>query len=117
MTGLARYLGNPIPSVGIGYGTIVKVARLIHPGLAVVHSTHNGCTYSTHVRAELLQEAPRPAGCSCAYNTDGTTTTMMCPLHADTDPCATVAQVTGRRRKGTIRRGTCTACHWKGQTR
>lgn len=48
--------------------------------------------------------------CSCARNTDGTTTTLLCPVDADTDPCLTMAQVTGRRRKGTIRRGVCTSC-------
>lgn len=54
-----------------------------------------------------LGVAPR---CACAINADGSTTTMLCPVHADTDPCLKMAQVTGRRRKGTIRRGTCTNC-------
>ena len=54
---------------------------------------------------------PAPTRCSCAHNADGTTsTTMMCPTHADQDPCLTIAQVTGRRRKGTIRAGRCTNC-------
>ena len=52
--------------------------------------------------------------CSCAHNTDGTTTTTLCPLHAETDPCLTVARVTGKRRKGTIRRGVCTNCGHRG---
>lgn len=48
--------------------------------------------------------------CVCAHNRDGSVTTLTCPVHADTDPCLTMARVTGRRRKGTIRRGTCTSC-------
>lgn len=48
--------------------------------------------------------------CSCAKNNDGTVTTIMCPTHADTDPCLMASLVTGRRRKGTIRRGVCTNC-------
>ena len=52
----------------------------------------------------------RPPGCSCAVNGDGTVTTMMCPLHADVDPCYTMARVTGKRRTGTIRNGRCTHC-------
>jgi hypothetical protein len=48
--------------------------------------------------------------CSCARNTDGSVTTLLCPVHAGTDPCLTMARVTGRRRKGTTRRGVCTAC-------
>lgn len=49
-------------------------------------------------------------GCSCARHTDGSVTTFLCPVHADHDPCLTMSQVTGRRRKGTIRRGVCSAC-------
>jgi hypothetical protein len=41
---------------------------------------------------------------------------MLCPVHADTDPCLTMATVTGRRRKGTVRRGTCTACGHRSGT-
>lgn len=48
--------------------------------------------------------------CSCARHTDGSVTTFLCSVHADTDPCLTMSSVTGRRRKGTIRRGVCTAC-------
>ena len=48
--------------------------------------------------------------CYCARNTDGSITTFLCPTHAEVDPCLTMARVTGKRRKGTIRRGTCTAC-------
>lgn len=33
-------------------------------------------------------------------------------VHATTDPCATVASITGRRRRGSIVRGCCTACGW-----
>lgn len=55
----------------------------------------------------------RPAmKCRCARYDDGSVTTMLCPLHADTDPCATRASVTGRRRKGRIRHGVCTNCGW-----
>jgi len=51
--------------------------------------------------------------CSCAHNTDGTVTTFLCPIHANNDPCATMARVTGKRRTGTIKRGTCTHCGWR----
>ena len=51
--------------------------------------------------------------CACAHNTDGTTTSLLCPVHAATDPCLTMAQVTGKRRTGTIRRGTCTHCGFR----
>lgn len=57
----------------------------------------------------------RPAGCTCAHNADGTATATLCPFHADTDPCLTVATVTGRRRRGSIVRGTCTACGWRAE--
>lgn len=50
--------------------------------------------------------------CACAINRDGTKTTILCPVHADVDPCFTKAQVTGKRRKGTIRNGCCTNCGW-----
>lgn len=48
--------------------------------------------------------------CCCATNQDGSVTTSLCPRHAAVDPCLTTSQVTGRRRRGTIRRGVCTAC-------
>lgn len=51
--------------------------------------------------------------CVCVVHDDGSVTTMLCPVHADVDPCYTMASVTGRRRTGTIRRGTCTACGHK----
>jgi hypothetical protein len=55
--------------------------------------------------------------CSCVGHDDGSVTTMLCPIHADTDPCLTMSLVTGRRRTGTIRRGVCTACgHGAPQT-
>lgn len=53
--------------------------------------------------------------CSCATHADGSVTKLLCPLHADTDPCLTMSRVTGRRRTGTIRRGVCTACGWAGR--
>lgn len=53
-------------------------------------------------------------GFSCALNRDGSRTTMLCSVHAETDPCLTMASVTGKRRKGTIRRGKCTQCGWTG---
>ena len=48
--------------------------------------------------------------CACARHDDGSVTTSLCPIHADTDPCWTLARITGRRRKGTIRGGVCTSC-------
>ena len=50
------------------------------------------------------------AACCCARHNDGSVTKFLCPIHADADPCLTFAQVTGKRRKGTIRRGVCTHC-------
>lgn len=53
-----------------------------------------------------------PAKCACAHHDDGSTTTMLCPTHAKEDPCATMAAVTGKRRRGSIRKGVCTSCGW-----
>lgn len=50
--------------------------------------------------------------CSCAHHNDGSVTTFLCPIHADDDPCQTESSVTGRRRKGTVAKGTCTNCGW-----
>jgi len=50
--------------------------------------------------------------CSCARHDDGSVTTYLCPVHADDDPCATMAAVTGRRRRGSVVRGRCSACGW-----
>lgn len=55
------------------------------------------------------------AGCVCVTHSDGSVTTMLCPQHATEDPCATMAAVTGQRRRGTIRNGTCTACGWSAK--
>jgi hypothetical protein len=68
--------------------------------------------------ASRKQSRKTATQCSCAYNTDGTVTTMLCPQHADEDPCATKAAVTGRRRRGSIINGVCSACGWseKGRT-
>ena len=54
----------------------------------------------------------REPGCACATNSDGSRTPTMCRIHADQDPCLTVAQITGKRRKGTIKNGVCTNCGW-----
>jgi hypothetical protein len=51
--------------------------------------------------------------CSCARHNDGSVTTFLCPLHAEQDPCLTMSNVTGRRRRGSVVRGTCTNCDWK----
>lgn len=50
--------------------------------------------------------------CTCARHADGTTSPTFCPTHAGTDPCIILHAITGRRRRGTIRNGTCTACGW-----
>lgn len=52
----------------------------------------------------------KPVACCCARNTDGSVTTLLCPVHAAVDPCETRAAVTGRRRKGSNRSGVCSAC-------
>lgn len=62
--------------------------------------------------AQVLARLKSPT-CACAKHSDGSVTTMLCSEHADHDPCQTMASVTGRRRKGSIVRGTCTGCGWK----
>lgn len=54
-----------------------------------------------------------PLACACAHHSDGSVTRFLCSAHADADPCATTAAVTGRRRKGSVVRGTCTTCGWQ----
>lgn len=60
--------------------------------------------------------ADNAARCVCARHTDGSVTTYLCPRHADTDPCLTMAAVTGRRRTGSIRGGVCSACGWRNES-
>ena len=55
--------------------------------------------------------------CACAKNADGTSTNILCPKHADHDPCQTMADVTGKRRKGSIKNGTCTHCGWSSTSK
>jgi hypothetical protein len=52
------------------------------------------------------------ASCSCAHYDDGSASSLLCPIHADHDPCVTIAEVTGGRRKGSIVNGVCTNCGW-----
>lgn len=61
---------------------------------------------------EQLREAIGLGPCSCAHHSDGSVTTSLCRTHADVDPCYRMAQVTGKRRKGSIVGGVCTACGW-----
>jgi hypothetical protein len=60
-------------------------------------------------------DTPSRAKCACATNTDGTKTTFLCPLHAAEDPCHAKAIVTGKRRRGSIRNGRCSHCHWQAR--
>ena len=53
--------------------------------------------------------------CSCAVNLDGTTTATLCPVHATDDPCRTLADVTGKRRRGTVHAGRCSHCGWANE--
>lgn len=53
--------------------------------------------------------------CSCATHDDGSVTKMLCPAHAPEDPCATMAAVTGERRRGSVVRGVCSACGWSAK--
>lgn len=53
--------------------------------------------------------------CACARNSDGSVTTILCPLHAEQDPCLTMARVTGKRRRGSVVRGVCSACNWSAK--
>lgn len=56
----------------------------------------------------------RIPGCACADYNDGSVFRGNCALHADQDPCYWTSRITGKRRKGTIKRGTCTNCGWHG---
>lgn len=77
------------------------------------------CTFDDRDTAEVARQrnVVAHAGvvanrCACSRHADGSVTTMLCPTHAESDPCETKSSVTGRRRKGTIRRGVCTNCGW-----
>jgi len=100
--------------------------------LLVEHAVRNGANnldcfdgylvdlYGRHGFREVRRESNwTPGGpdvvfmtrtCVCARHDDSSVTTFLCPLHADVDPCLTMAQVTGRRRKGSIRNGVCSNC-------
>lgn len=71
-------------------------------------------------RAALSRETQdvieKTGRCACSHSLDGSVTDFLCPIHADTDPCLTMATVTGRRRKGTIRRGVCSACGHRSES-
>lgn len=92
------------------------------------HAPGCSCPFCTTMRTtaevtdiDLVAAASNPnpttAGprCACAHNSDGSTTTMLCPVHSDTDPCLRMSRVTGKRRVGSIKRGTCTNCGWTDQ--
>jgi len=59
---------------------------------------------------------PAPA-CACATYADGSRHATLCAPHAADDPCLTASRITGKRRKGTIRRGVCTFCGWPATPR
>ena len=50
--------------------------------------------------------------CACAHNLDGSVSTFLCSVHAVQDPCLTFAQVTGKRRRGSVKNGKCSNCGW-----
>ncbi len=50
--------------------------------------------------------------CLCAFNSDGSITKMLCPYHAEIDPCLTMSMITGKRRKGSIVNKICNNCNW-----
>lgn len=77
------------------------------PNGAYVYLLEGGGAY--YVGLDQLQRST----CSCATNVDYTTTTLLCPVHATIDPCETMAQVTGKRRRGSIRGGRCSNCQWE----
>lgn len=53
------------------------------------------------------------ARCACAKHNDGSVTTLLCPIHAEVDPCQTKALITGKRRRGSIDNGHCSHCGWE----
>lgn len=61
---------------------------------------------------QMFAKPEPPSRCACTEHKDGSTTTFLCPLHADTDPCETKALVTGTRRRGSIGSGRCSNCGW-----
>lgn len=75
---------------------------------------HSGIRGTLLVDVPIIPQDRTRTGCVCAVNSDGSVTTLLCPRHAETDPCLTMASVTGRRRKGTIRNGVCTYCQHGG---
>lgn len=82
---------------------------------------HRRCVYRKGHSSEFAHRleyegAKTAASCVCAHNTDGSVTKMLCPQHADDDPCRTMAAVTGDRRKGSIVKGVCTNCGWSSKT-
>jgi hypothetical protein len=86
------------------------------------HAPGCSCPFCTTMRPtaevtgiDLVPAAPTGPRCACAHHRDGSTTTMLCPVHSDTDPCLRMSQVTGKRRVGSIKRGTCTNCGWTEQ--
>ena len=86
------------------------------------HAPGCSCPFCTTMRPsaevtdiDLVPATPTGPRCACAHNTDGSTTTMLCPVHSETDPCLRMSQVTGKRRVGSIKRGTCTNCGWTEQ--
>lgn len=60
----------------------------------------------------VITRVPR---CVCPTYNDGSVYHGTCALHATQDPCLTMSLITGTRRKGTIKSGTCTNCGWHGQ--
>jgi hypothetical protein len=66
------------------------------------------------VATKVLRRLTRVQRCVCVEHSDGSVTRFLCPVHADSDPCLTMAQATGNRRRGSIRRGVCSNCGWGG---
>lgn len=97
---------------------VVQIAPSRQLAVVVAVSPAGGVSVKRHPSGHVTPFAPgaldsrhkRDARCSCRGFDDGSVYRSLCPVHADSDPCLTMSQVTGRRRKGTIRRGVCTAC-------
>lgn len=110
---------TPIRDLPTEPGSVILVTecrgeRVDEPVVAMLSALGDWGT-PAHQRVDSCEGRPGMTAlvCACATNLDGSKTATLCPLHGETDPCFVMAQVTGRRRKGSIIQGTCSNCGWE----